>query len=125
MIAHWPALLIGLMIAAYWARVLKLVRKMRKHAGADANLVPPEPLGRLLRLVWYPTVGVWILHPLYNGFAFAPPSLLRPPYRNAIVEWAALLVAAAAFAATLICWKRMGKSWRMGINPNERTQLVL
>jgi protein-S-isoprenylcysteine O-methyltransferase Ste14 len=126
MIANWPALLIGVMIGAYWARVLKLVRKMRMTAGADANLVPPEPLGRLLRLVWYPVVGIWIAHPLYNGLATAPPPLLRPVfYRITAIEWLALLIAIAAFVATLICWKKMGKSWRMGINPNEKTQLIL
>src|SRR6476620_10287488 len=26
---------------------------------------------------------------------------------------------------TLVCWKRMGRSWRMGIDPNEKTQLVV
>jgi len=34
-------------------------------------------------------------------------------------------ILAAGLSATLLCWKRMGKSWRMGINPNEKTQLIV
>jgi protein-S-isoprenylcysteine O-methyltransferase Ste14 len=30
-----------------------------------------------------------------------------------------------AFIATWICWKKMGTSWRMGIDPNDKTQLVV
>ena len=53
------------------------------------------------------------------------PWLLQPLYTNALVAWAALAIAVAAFIATLICWKKMGKSWRMGINPEDKTQLVI
>ena len=35
------------------------------------------------------------------------------------------MIAIAAFIATLICWKKMGKSWRMGINPDDKTQLII
>ena len=30
----------------------------------------------------------------------------------------------AAFVATLVCWAKMGNAWRMGIDPNDKTQLV-
>jgi protein-S-isoprenylcysteine O-methyltransferase Ste14 len=122
---YWPALAIGLMIGAYWARVMRLVYKARRQTGRDANFVPPEPLGRLLRMIWYPAVGVWILHPLYSALADDPPRALRPIYVSPIVSGVALVIALAAFVATLVCWKRMGKSWRMGIDPGEKTQLIL
>jgi len=125
MIVNWPALVVGLMIGAYWARVLKLVRKARRAHGSDANFVPPELLGRILRIVWYPAVGIWILHPLLNSFLNPPPPFMDPVFHSPVVQWIALLVAGAAFVATLVCWKKMGKSWRMGINPDEKTQLIL
>lgn len=124
MIANWPALIAGVMIGAYWARVVKLVRKTRRTSGASANFVPPEPLGRVLRIIWYPAVGLWIALPLLVAFWPEPPALLRPMDFPAPVAWIALLIAAAAFGATLVCWKKMGRSWRMGINPSEKTELI-
>ncbi|HTL29417.1 MAG TPA: isoprenylcysteine carboxylmethyltransferase family protein [Tepidisphaeraceae bacterium] len=116
----WAALCIGLIVGAYWARVLKLVLKARRRTGRDANFVPPEPLGRALRIVWYPTVVIWIAHPLYS--AWQPFGFL---YLQPIVRWTSVAIALVAFIATLVCWKKMGKSWRMGIDPNEKTQLVV
>lgn len=124
-VANWPALFVGVMIGAYWARVIKLVRKTRRTSGASANFVPPEPLGRLLRIIWYPAVVIWIAHPLLIAFWPTPPTPIRPITLHNAVQWIALVVAVAAFTATLVCWKKMGKSWRMGINPAEKTQLIL
>jgi protein-S-isoprenylcysteine O-methyltransferase Ste14 len=123
----WPALLIGLIIAAYWLRVVQMVRRTKRSIGRAANFVPPERLGRLVRVVWIPVVVLWILLPLATPFLVNPPAPLRPLpvlYANAYASWAALALAVAAFAATWVCWVKMGKSWRMGIDPNERTQLV-
>jgi protein-S-isoprenylcysteine O-methyltransferase Ste14 len=53
----------------------------------------------------------WILTPVaYTG--------------QEIVGWIAAAIAAIAFAITWVCWIKMGTSWRMGIDPNERTVLV-
>ena len=124
-----PALVIGLIIGAYWARVLKLVRKTYYTTGRSANFVPPEPLGRALRVVWYPVVVLWVAIPIYVGVHrpthrwLAPPG--RPPPGSKSFAMARCLIAIAAFIATLICWKKMGKSWRMGINPDDKTQLII
>jgi protein-S-isoprenylcysteine O-methyltransferase Ste14 len=112
-------------MAAYWARVLRLAQKARRRTGRAANLIPAEPLGRLLRLVWFPTVAAWIAVPLITYFRHRLPPFLRPIYSSPPLAWSAFAIAVAAFVATLICWKRMGKSWRMGIAPGEVTQLVV
>lgn len=125
MLVNLPALLIGLLIGAYWARVIKLVLKTRRLTGKSANFVPPEKLGRLLRIVWYPTVAAWIIFPLIIAFAKRPPIWLREFYFNPIARYPAVAAAVAAFIATLICWRKMGSSWRMGIDPNEKTQLIV
>jgi protein-S-isoprenylcysteine O-methyltransferase Ste14 len=121
----WPALLVGLILGSYWIKVMHLVRRTKRQAGHHANLIPEEKLGRLIRVIWIPVVSLWILLPLLAGYGilsgFAP---LRPLIVWPLVQWAALAVAVIAFVATWVCWIRMGKSWRMGIDPNEKTQLV-
>jgi protein-S-isoprenylcysteine O-methyltransferase Ste14 len=126
-----PALIIGCLMAVYWARVLRLAWKEKRRTGRAANLLPPEPLGRALRLIWFPTVALWIALPLLAGFASSDKRLRRtsdafvPLYTSAAISWSGLAVAVVAFVATLICWRRMGRSWRMGINPDDKTRLVV
>jgi protein-S-isoprenylcysteine O-methyltransferase Ste14 len=124
-----PALIVGLLMAAYWGRVLRLAWKEKRRTGRAANLFPAEPLGRALRIVWFPAVGLWIALPILLATR-ALGSLQRlwvfsPVYRQPIVSWVALGLAVAAFVATWVCWRKMGRSWRMGIDPNDRTKLVV
>jgi protein-S-isoprenylcysteine O-methyltransferase Ste14 len=119
-----PGILIGLIVGAYWARVVKLVFKARKQTGRAANFVPPEMVGKILRVIWYPTVILWIVIPFLTGFAPTLPHPLRLFALPWPLFWLGVLIALTAFIATLFCWKRMGKSWRMGIDPNEKTQLI-
>jgi protein-S-isoprenylcysteine O-methyltransferase Ste14 len=122
----WPALCAGVIVGGYWARVLRLVYKLRRATGRAANFVPPEPLGRLLRIAWYPTVVCWVAIPFYVAlFSANAPAALRRLYHQPVVEWLGVLAAAGALGATLVCWKRMGRSWRMGIDPNEKTRLIV
>src|ERR1700677_4760390 len=121
----WPALALGVIVAAYWWRVMRMAYKLRKKTGHSANVVPTEPLGKLLRLIWQPIVWIWIVHPFASAFFTNAPRLLRPIYSLTILQWTAVLVALLALLATRVCWKRMGKSWRMGINPNEQTALII
>lgn len=123
----WPAFLIGLILLFYWLRVLQMVARTRRTVGRAANFIPPEPLGRVLRIIWVPVVVLWVLVPLFTPFLVNPPAGLRPIsaiYGNRLVGWSAVAVAIAAFAGTWVCWRNMGASWRMGIDPNERTKLV-
>jgi protein-S-isoprenylcysteine O-methyltransferase Ste14 len=123
---NYPALILGLILFAYWARVIRLTLKARRRSGRAGNFIPTERLGRWLRLIWNPVVVAWIALPLAVAFRGQRlPDLLRPYPLHPALTWSALAVAVLAFIATLICWKRMGKSWRMGIDPGEKTQLVL
>lgn len=121
----WPALAVGVVVSTYWWRVLRMAYKMRRKTGRAANLVPTEPLGRVLRLVWQPVVWIWAGHPLLAAVLVNPPTVLRPLYRNPALQWFAAGIAVLAFLATRACWARMGKSWRMGIDPGERTTLIV
>ena len=135
MLRNWPALIIGLVVSIYWFRVMMLVRRAPKVSGHGANLVPPEKLGRVLRFIWMPVILLWLVLP-YIAFivrwrARFPEEfrdelykLLFPYNRPAFLGWIAAIVAIACLLATFACWQRMGKSWRMGIDPKDKTQLV-
>lgn len=116
--------MVGLLLCVYWARVVRLLRKMHR-LGRSANFFPPERVGRLVRLVWIPVVLLWIALPLIEGTGAARHQpLLAPLFSLWPISWLAVIVAFLALVLTLICWKEMGKSWRMGINPDEKTQLI-
>ncbi|HVT82119.1 MAG TPA: isoprenylcysteine carboxylmethyltransferase family protein [Phycisphaerae bacterium] len=124
--ASWQPVIIGLMLGLYWLKVLQLVARTKKTVGRAANFFPPEKLGLFLRVIWIPAVLAWIFVPMVAPFVTGLPSFLTPIHfpGSDIVAWLAVGVAAAAFAITWVCWTKMGKSWRMGIDPNEKTELV-
>jgi protein-S-isoprenylcysteine O-methyltransferase Ste14 len=126
----WIALVTGLIVGFYWGRVIKLVLKARRLTGKAANLVPPELLGKILRIVWYPTVVTWIVAPLVVWLSWVvgvslPGSLFAPMFVSLPVQLVGLAVSFVALYLTMICWRKMGKSWRMGIDPNEKTSLIV
>lgn len=112
-------MLIALIVGAYWARVLKLVYKSYRQTGQNAGFWPAEKLGRVLRFVWFPAISLWFIIPIVVAFRGT-----RYLWSIPALEWIGVAIAFFAFGFTLICWRRMGKSWRMGITPGERTQLI-
>lgn len=122
---RFAALALGVVLALYWARVLRMVIKARQKTGRAANFLPGERTGRLLRIVWIPVVAIWVVHPFATAAEIAQWAVLKPLYANAFIAWPAALVALVCFLASRACWKIMGKNWRMGIDPSEQTTLVL
>lgn len=112
-------------MGAYWSRVLRLVYKSYKKTGHNAGFWPAESLGRALRFLWFPAILLWFVVPLLVVFRGASSPFTAYFWSIPVLEWLGVLIAAAAFGATLVCWKKMGKSWRMGIDPGEKTQLVV
>jgi protein-S-isoprenylcysteine O-methyltransferase Ste14 len=121
----WPALLLALILTVYWGRVLRLVYKVRRTTGRSANFAPPEPLGRVLRMIWYPAVIFWIVHLYATAFVAPPLAIMRNLFSPRYIAWPATTAALLVLLGTLVCWRKMGKSWRMGINPQEKTQLIV
>jgi protein-S-isoprenylcysteine O-methyltransferase Ste14 len=119
-----PLLLLGLTIAGYWYRVLRMARKARQRSGHSANVLPPEKVGRMLRIVWFPVVFVWIAHPFYSAFIAKPVAPTRLLWSSPVAAWAGAIVAGGCLAATRMCWRRMGTAWRMGIDPAETNPLI-
>lgn len=119
------ALSLGLLVAAYWWRVLRMARKVRRATGRAANFLPAEPVGRFLRIIWMPVVLVWIAHPFLTALGRPHGAALKPLWSSLWLAWPAVTVAAACLWGSYACWKAMGKSWRMGIDPIERNPLVI
>ena len=119
------ALCLGIIVGLYWLRVVRMARKFRKQTGRAANFLPPERIGRLLRIVWLPVVLIWIAHPWLTALLSPMARVLRPVWQSPWFAWPAVAVAAVAWLATRACWRIMGRNWRMGIDPSERTSLVV
>jgi protein-S-isoprenylcysteine O-methyltransferase Ste14 len=128
---NWPSLVIGLIMAIYWQQVAVMAARSRRRSGHGANFLPPEKTGRVIRAIWMPVIALWVLLP-FVAFIARNPHRFTPALRPiltvwhlpTIVQWIAVVIAITVLAATFVCWRRMGKSWRMGIDPNDRTQLI-
>jgi protein-S-isoprenylcysteine O-methyltransferase Ste14 len=125
MFQNLPAVLVGILVGMYWLRVVHLARKIRRRTGHTANVVPPGRVGMITRFVWFPVVFLWIAVPLSTALPWGRPWLLTPLIASVALSWSALAVALLAFVLTLICWKKMGTSWRMGIDPAEKNPLIV
>ncbi|HEX8323992.1 MAG TPA: isoprenylcysteine carboxylmethyltransferase family protein [Tepidisphaeraceae bacterium] len=121
----WPSLAIGLIALFYWGRVIKLVLKSKRLTGRAANFVPPEKLGRMLRVIWYPNVVAWVVVPLVIAFTRRPPEALQLYWTNVPLRWLFVVAAFVLYYLTLICWRKMGRDWRMGIDPSEKNTLIV
>jgi len=130
-----PALIAAISLTIYWAWVVvKLVRLGRK-LGKDPNAMPRERVGQAMRLLWYPCIGA-LLVGLWIAAAVSPERLaqskaaallgwLWPPtfaWQVAVVP--ATLICLLCTIFTFVCWRKMGRSWRIGIDPREKLDIV-
>lgn len=111
----------------YWSIVGAMSWRVRRRTRRLAGVVPEQELERRLWLAWVPMVVLWMALPmiaLHGGDEpFAVPAWAREGvYAN--VRGVGGVTALFALVATIECWKRMGKSWRMAVTPGERTELV-
>ncbi|MDR3457894.1 MAG: isoprenylcysteine carboxylmethyltransferase family protein [Verrucomicrobiae bacterium] len=108
----------------YWAGVLVQARRIRRRIGRSPNLKPRNAKEKVLLLSWLLVIGSWLAQPLLLGHHlpswwpaeasfFAPFSLVS-----------GIVLTVAGYAATLWCYAIMGNTWRIGVNPAEKTTLV-
>ena len=113
-------------LTVYWGYVpIKGYRLRRKH-GKAFNALPREEL--LSRVVWYPCilvllVGLWMAA-LREGHGGVLGWLWGPNVAWAVAAGLAMPVVVACTVLTFVCWRKMGKSWRIGINSGEKLDLV-
>jgi protein-S-isoprenylcysteine O-methyltransferase Ste14 len=109
----------------YWAGVLVQVRRVRRRIGRTPNFRPRNLKEKLLWFGWLFVIFLWLAQPLLVGRR-GLPSLLQINSSLTTLSGLALgiVMTAAGYAATLWCYVIMGNTWRIGVNPSEKTTLV-
>jgi protein-S-isoprenylcysteine O-methyltransferase Ste14 len=128
-----PALIAALCLTIYWAWVLVKLVQLGRKLGKDPNAMPRERVGQAMRLLWYPCIFV-LLSALWMSLAGVPRWLgpaaplftrLWPPNLAwQIAAIAATLLCIVCTIISFICWRKMGRSWRIGIDPGEKLDIV-
>jgi protein-S-isoprenylcysteine O-methyltransferase Ste14 len=109
----------------YWAGVWIQARRVRRWIGYSPNVRPHGPKERLLWLGWFFVVVGWLSLPFLSGSSgsFAGSLIIRSVIRP-VGSALGVMLMVAGYGGTLWCYAAMGSSWRMGIKPNEQTNLV-
>jgi protein-S-isoprenylcysteine O-methyltransferase Ste14 len=122
-----PLLIVALTVCAYWLRVGAMVVHARRRRHHDVGMIPERPVERAMWLVFVPLVLLWCTLP-WLGLAresgpLAPPAFAREGVAYPALRWVAALAAVGCLVATVRCWRRMGRHWRMDIS-DRHTALI-
>jgi protein-S-isoprenylcysteine O-methyltransferase Ste14 len=123
-----PVLILTLTIWVYWIGVGAMVLYVRTTNRAPAGIVPEVRSERRMWIVWVPLIIAWNILPdvarkgHYLLLAVPAGAMAHPLFSR--LRWIAAVCAAACFLGTVVCWVRMGRSWRIGVLPSQDTALV-
>jgi protein-S-isoprenylcysteine O-methyltransferase Ste14 len=123
-----PLAVLTATICTYWICVGVMIVRVRRKTHRDVGVVPEQGLERLMWIVWVPLVMLWIYVPWATlaghrtvpalpGFATGVPA-----YRT--LRWLAAVAAVVSLGATINCWMRMGKDWRMDVDLHQKAALI-
>ena len=133
---HLPALLVALCLSVYWTAVVIKLVILASKIGKDPNAMPRERVGQLMRLIWYPAIILQVLHAWRMALgihwpypANQVPPFFRLPFDRPPMWWwiaapLATMIVILCTRLTFVCWHKMGRSWRIGIDPGETLELV-
>ena len=122
MFERLPPLISGCCLLVYWGTVVRKTLLSSRKERHGVNLIPRERAGRWIRVFWIPTIVAWCVEPWtvlgkhFHRFAY--------DLTWTAVGFVGAAVCVGATIATFSCWREMGRSWRIGIDPDERTQLI-
>jgi len=119
---RWAVCASGLI---YWGGVLIQARRVRKQIGRSPNLKPRGGREKALWLGWFLVIVTWVGQPLLIRQALALPAVaLWPALLQPSSLLAGLALVVLGYAGTLWTYAAMGDTWRIGINPGEKTTLI-
>ncbi len=79
-------------------------------------------------LVWLPLVATWMTLPYLAATRtdgpWAVPAIARAEPALLTLRWIAALAGVACLIATIRCWSKMGRQWKMSVTPGEQTVLI-
>lgn len=131
-----PAVVAASCLSVYWFWVIVMLVKLSRKIGKDPNAVPRELVGKLMRILWYPcifvlVIGLWCtaVMPLRMFDGGSAKGILHGWFWEPAAWWWFVVVPASLIClvftfVTFVCWRKMGRSWRIGIDPNETLALV-
>jgi protein-S-isoprenylcysteine O-methyltransferase Ste14 len=122
-----PTLVILLTIWAYWAIVVAMVIRRRRHTRKMSGVVPEQGLETLMWIVWIPLIAVWLALP-WLALTHGSGTLALPAFATADAFTALRCIAAAAGVAALYgsvrSWRQMGRHWTMAVTRDETSTLL-
>jgi len=122
MLERLPPLIAGCCLLVYWGAVVRKTLRLTRKEAHGVNLIPPESTGRWIRVFWIPTIMAWCVQPWLAFRHNFHPSAYDLTWT--VVGFVGAAICVSATIATFSCWREMGRSWRIGIDPEERTQLI-
>ena len=79
-------------------------------------------------LVWIPLVAAWMALPYLAATRtdgpWAVPAIARAEPALLTLRWIAAFGRVACLIATIRCWSKMGRQWKMSVTPGEQTVLI-
>ena len=122
-----PLAVVALAVSVYWLRVGALVVRARHRQHHDVGVIPERRAERLMWLAVVPVVAAWCVLPwlaqTHEQGMLAVPAFARDGFAYPALRWLAALGVVACLAATIRCWRTMGRHWRMDIS-DDNTELV-
>lgn len=119
--------IIAAAVVAYWLGIGTMIVRVRRHTHKAVGVIPEQRLERVMWMLWVPLAVVWITLPLLalsrHGPPFGLPDFARMPW-YATVRVVAAVVGLLALGATVKCWSRMGKDWRMAVTAEPDQPLI-
>lgn len=110
----------------YWAGVLINAYRVRKNIGRSPNLRPKTIREKLLWVSWALIITGWAGQPfLVDRFRDTALFSLSGPAMHDSGLALGIVLMTSGYAGTLLCYRALGDSWRIGVNRKERTSLVL
>ena len=123
-----PAVIATATIWAYWFGIGVMIVRVKRHTRGAPVLIPAQALERLLGLIWIPLVALCVILPYLaqtrNHGPLALPEFARNEPVYVACRWLAAVVGVISLGATIRCWARMGKDWRMAVAVGEKTNLI-
>jgi protein-S-isoprenylcysteine O-methyltransferase Ste14 len=109
----------------YWVGVYLQGRRIRKRIKRSPNLKPKGLQERLLWLGWMIVILGWIFQPILISQGFSAPGFqIKPACTPPWTFFTGTALTILGYAATLWCYAAMGNAWRIGVDRNEKTELI-
>jgi protein-S-isoprenylcysteine O-methyltransferase Ste14 len=127
-----PALGLGLIMSTYWLYVGFMILRNGRRTGRTKNmLIPSQRKERWLMGLWAPLVWGWIslpfaavIHPRGRYPVLDLPDIVYSNSVLTLVRFLALGVALSCLLLSIRCWRYMGNSWRIAIDPTQENRLI-